>query len=66
MAEEEARRRCGARRNAIVRMAADGASERVIVARKPGNSGGAKDPYFRHATKETKERVIDDESGNAR
>jgi hypothetical protein len=37
-------------------MAAGGASERVIVAKKPGNSGGAKDPHFRRATEETKER----------
>lgn len=31
-------------------------SERVIVAKNPGNAEGAKDPYFRQATDETKER----------
>jgi hypothetical protein len=40
-------------------------SERVIVARKPGNAGGAKGPYFGWVSEEEKEEVIDDESDNA-
>lgn len=31
-------------------------SERVMVAVKPGNAGGAKDPHFRQANEEAKER----------
>jgi len=41
-----------------------GASERVIVAKKPGNAGGAKGPYFGWVSEEEKEEVIDDESDN--
>ena len=40
------------------------ASERVIVARKPGNAGGAKGPYLGWVSEEEKEEVIDDESDN--
>jgi hypothetical protein len=39
-------------------------SERVVVAKKPGNAGGAKGPYFRHAVQRGKGKVIDDESRN--
>jgi len=40
------------------------ASERAIVAEKPGNAGGAKGPHFGWVLEEGKEEVIDDESGN--
>ena len=39
-------------------------SERAIVARKPGNAGGAKGPYFGCVSEEGKEEVIDVESDN--
>ena len=38
-------------------------SERVIVAMKPGNAGGAKDPYFGCVSEEGKETVKDTSSG---
>jgi len=41
-------------------------SERVIVALKPGNAGGAKGPYFGCVSEEEKEEVIDDESATPR
>ena len=40
-------------------------SEEPIVARKPGNAGGAKGPHFRDADRRSPGEVIDDESGNA-
>ena len=39
-------------------------SERAIVAKNPGNAGGAKGPYFGCVLEEGKEVVIDDESDN--
>ena len=41
------------------------ASERVIVARKPGNAGGGRALTSDRLTEEAKEEVIDDESNNA-
>ncbi len=37
----------------------DGESDRAIVARKPGNSGGAKGPAFRHASEAEEGRAIE-------
>ena len=54
----------GQDRTASVGCRLAGVSERVIVALKPGNAGGAKDPYFRQADQRNKGKVIDDESGN--
>jgi hypothetical protein len=42
------------------------ASERAIVALKPGNAGGAKGPYFGCVSEEEKEEVIDDKSATPR
>ena len=37
----------------------DGESDRAIVARKPGNAGGAKGPAFRHASEAKEVQAID-------
>ena len=37
----------------------DGESDRAIVARKPGNAGGAKGPAFRHASEAEEGQAID-------
>ncbi len=39
-------------------------SDGVVVVRKPGNSGGAKGPDFRHAFQDGEGKVIGDEPGN--
>ena len=43
----------------------DGESDRAIVAKKPGNAGGAKGPAFRHASEAEEDQAIDLESDNA-
>jgi len=50
--------------NIAVRVVAGWASERAIVALKPGNAGGAKGPHFRCVSQGGKAEVIDDESDN--
>ena len=37
----------------------DGESDRAVVARKPGNAGGAKGPAFRHASEAESDQAID-------
>ncbi len=39
-------------------------SDRAIVPRKPGNTGGGKDPDFWNAFEDGEDRVIGDEPGN--
>ena len=43
-----------------------GVAERFVVALKPGNSGGAKEPQFKDNVRSSQERGIGDEPTNAR
>ncbi len=51
----------GARNSAVLGKedGPDGESDRAIVARKPGNSGGAQGPAFRHASEAEEDQAIE-------
>ena len=51
----------GARNSAVLGQEGGlgGESDRALVARKPGNSGGAKGPAFRHASEAEQGQAID-------